>query len=890
MLHLGQLRRRLSVLLNRGNFASELEEEMRAHIDMQAEENVQAGMDAKEAHYAAIRQFGSPTLLKERSSEVWSWGWLEALGQDIRLAGRMMRRSPVFTLGGVLTLALGLGANIAIFAILYDVALRPVRYPDAERLMDVHLILTEQRRGTIPMSWSYPKYEEVRRQSRSFEALAAYRARDFTLGAGDRPERVTGEIVTAPYFRITGIQATLGRVFTDEADLPEKTRPVILISDRLWRRSFAASPGVIGQAVRVNERAATIVGVLPPGFQGESGRADTWMPVVAVLLMNGPQGLTQRRAHNLQAIGLLKAGVNVDQANKEIRSLVSEMEREHPTDPSDEYKWSGGARLLKEAKVDPAMSRGIWILQGAALFVLLIACLNLASLLLGRSLARRREIAIRLALGVSRRALVRQLLVEPILLALLGGAAGLLLANQAMRFLMFMLPEAKRQVWYSYMRAIDPATLRIELPVLLFAVLVSLAAGIAFGLFPALRAARWHVNDVLKGGTAGRVPHLRFRNALVVGQIALTVILLAGAGLMLRSFQARWTADFGVETRNILTLEVALPGRYTRVSSRTFFEELKRAAAALPGVEEAAVSDTVPIQDQSTVTDVQIPGRKGSFYVGLHAVSPEFFRLYRIPLIEGRLFDHRDREGSPLALVINKTAAKRYFPAESAVGKHVDYPFSTSNSAEIVGVVGDVKYGPPEEPVIPDVYLSVSQHQSGGQLAVRTRGDPATLVDELRRQVVQLDREAPIYNVLTMKQLVDLATWRSRFSAVLLSFMSTLALLLAVIGTYGVFSYSVAARTPEIAVRVALGARRRDIVSMVLREAALLCAIALAVGVPSALTLTRQLSGLLYRVDPGDPLTFAVAVALLSAAAMLASYIPARRATKIDPLEALRHE
>jgi hypothetical protein len=320
---MSELWRRVLVLFRRERFDRELGEEMRFHLEMQAEENRAGGLDPTEAGYAARRQFGNVTLLREASCEIWSWRWLDALARDVRLALWLMVRSPVFTLVAMLTLALGLGANMAIFAMLYDVVLRPVRYQNADRLMDVHLILTEQRRGTIPMSWSYPKFEEARQWNQSFEALAAFRARDFTLSGIDRPERLTGEMVTAPYFRIIGIGAALGRVFLDEQDLPARTHPVVLISDGLWRRSFGADPGVIGRAIRMNESPVTIVGVLPQGFRGESGRAEAWMPVAAVLLMSGPGNLTQRRAHNLQAIGLLKPGVSPQQADEEVRMLAA---------------------------------------------------------------------------------------------------------------------------------------------------------------------------------------------------------------------------------------------------------------------------------------------------------------------------------------------------------------------------------------------------------------------------------------------------------------------------------------------------------------------------------------------------------------------------------------
>jgi len=888
---MNELWRRLLVLLRRERFDRELEEEMQFHLEMQAEENRENGLDAREARYTAKRQFGNSALLKETSREMWGWSWVESLGRDIAFALRLVRRSPPFAVLTILTLAFGLGANMAIFTMVYHVVLHPVRYRDAGRLMDIHLIMTEQRRGTIPMFWSYPKFEELRRWNQSFESVAAYQTRDVTLGGIDRPERLTETIVSACYFPTIGVGAALGRVFSDDEETLDWPRPVMLISDGLWRRDFGADPGAVGRTVRLQETPFTIVGVLPAGFRGESGITDVWVPMAAYL-MDNPEAATSRNAHNLSAIGRLKAGVSPQQANEEVRLLVARMEREHPT-VFMQSTWSGGARPLADALVDPLVRNALWILQAATAALLLISCLNLAGLLLGRSVARRREIAIRLALGVNRRALVRQLLVEPVMLALLGGALGLLFARWGMAWLRMMLPASETSAWLTFTRAIGPETLGFELPLVALFSLLSLAAGLLFGFLPAWRAARWDVNEVLKSGgaTTGSPPHLRMRNALVVAQTAISLVLLASAGLMTRSFAARLATSVGAETRNIVTIRLATPWqRYGTDVSRTFYDELRHRAAALPGVEAAATANSIPLSEHFSTMGLSIQGKRGNFDAGIHSVSPDYFGLFRIPLLRGRLFDDRDRAGNPLVVLLNETAARRFFPGENPIGRHMAYPQMTKYQAEIVGVVGDVKYGSPEKPVMPDVYLASLQSGSDRILAVRTSGDALAIVSSLRQQVRALDHELPVYDVMTMEQRVASATWRARFSAVLLGLMSALALLLAALGTYGVFSYSVAARTRDIGIRIALGAGRKEILGMILRESAILCGVALALGLSAALALTHLLSSQLYGVTATDPLTFAAAAALLAAVAMAASFLPARRATKIDPVETLHYE
>ena len=869
--------RRLRALLHRGRLDRELAEEMNSHLEMLAEEV---------GNCAARRQFGNSTLLHETSREVWGWRVLDTIARDFRHALRTLRRSPGFAVVAVVTLALGLGLNMAVFTALQRIVLRPVDYPRVDRLMDVHLILTEERRGTIPMSWSYPKFQELLAWNRSFDALAAFRQMIFT-DRGSEDDRFMAEIVSAQYFRMIGLRPELGRVFADEEDKLAGARSVMLISDGYWRRRFGADAGVLGRTLRISGASFTIVGVLPPGFKGETGRTDVWAPMAAYF-MTDPN--PSRLSHNLEVIARLKPGISYRQADEDVRRIAAVMEREHPSDPSGRDKWSGGARPLLEARVDPAVRKSLWILQCATLCVLLIACVNLANLLLGRGAARQREVAIRLAMGTSRGALVRQLLVEPLLLALAGGVAGVFLAAWGLRLAASILPRPGRSFFFEYVRFIDPGSLRMGLSMGALGTLLALVTGLVFGLLPAWAAARADVNEGLAGGMrSGGRRQARLRNALVVAQMALAVVLLAGADLTIRSFAALLGTNSGIETRNVLTMNVQ-PETHDRAARQTFLEELEHRAATLPGVEEAALTNDVPASGFDQGTSLRVEGRAAAVDTGEVEVSPAYFRLFRIPLIGGRVFTENDRIGTPRVVVLSELAARRFFPGVNPLGRHMDFPGANQFQAEVIGVVGDVKYRSPEDPDRPVVYASERQSMPSGSLAVRTARDPRGLIAELRRLIHELDPEARVYDVQTMDEIIGAATWRARLAAGLLGFLALLALTLAAVGIYGVFSYSVAARTRDIGVRMAMGATHASVLGMILRQGAALAAAALLLGIPVALMLARGLRSQLFGVSPADSFAYASVAVLLIGVVLLACYIPARRATRIDPVEALRHE
>ena len=872
-----ELLRRLRALLHRGRLDRELAEEMNSHLEMLAEEV---------GNSAARRQFGNPTLLHEISRETWGWRVLDHIVRDFRYGLRTLRRSPGFAVVAVVTLGLGMGLNMAVFTALQRIVLRPIENPRVESLMDVHLIVTEERRGTIPMSWSYPKFQELLAWNRSFDALAAFRQAIFT-DRGSEDDRFMAEIVSAQYFRMIGLKQELGRVFTDEEDKPAGARSVMLISDGYWRRRFGADAGVLGRTLRISGASFTIVGVLPPGFKGETGRTDVWAPMSAYFMMGAHPG---RLDHNLEVIGRLKPGVSYRQADEDVRRIAAAMEREHPSDLSGREKWSGGARPLLEARVDPAVRKSLWILQSATLCVLLIACVNLANLLLGRGAARQREVAIRLAMGTSRGGLVRQLLVEPLVLALAGGVAGVFLAAWGLKLVVSILPRPGGNFLFEYVRFIDPGSLRMEPWMAAVGVLLALVTGLVSGLLPAWAAARADVNAGLAGGmrTGGRRLG-RLRNALMVAQMTLAVVLLAGADLTIRSFAALLGTNSGIETRNVLTMNVQ-PRSHDNATRQAFLEELERRAATLPGVEEAALTNDVPASGFDQGTRLHVEGRAAAVDTGEAEVSPAYFRLFRIPVRSGRVFTENDRTGAPRVVVLSELAARRFFPGVNPLGRHMDFPQANQFQAEVVGVVGDVKYRSPEDPDRPVVYAPERQSPRGGSLAVRTARDPHGMVGELRRLIQGLDPEARVYDVQTMDETVGAATWRARLAAGLLGFLAALALTLAAVGIYGVFSYSVAARTRDIGVRMAMGATRASVLGMILRQGAALAAAALLLGIPVALMVARALRSQLYRVSPADAVAYTSVAALLMGVVLLACYLPARRATRIDPVEALRHE
>ncbi len=815
--------------------------------------------------------------------------------RNIRYALRMLGKNPGFATVAVLTLALGIGANTAIFSLVNALLLRPLPYKDPDRLVALDLVS-----GTEVFPWSYPMFDALRRDQRSFEAVAGFFDYDVNLTGINVPERVRCELVSAEYFPLLGVGTKLGRAFRPEEDREADAHPVALIAYNFWRRKFGSDPSIIGRTVHLNQFPYAVVGVMPPGFQGQSGDIDVWVPItMSPSLFHIPGRLVNSHNFLIRSIARLPSGVPLAQARAQMPALAREIESAYPR-PRLMTEWSVQPALLAEAKTDPAIRKSLLIMFAAVGFVLLIACVNVANLLLGRAISRQKEVAVRLALGASRQALIGQFLTESVILGLAGGLAGFFVAVDAIDFAAALRPEASDAFWAHYARAMSTESIRIDAWVVGFNVAIAIVAGLLFGLLPALQASKLDLNQALKNVTGGwsrgfrGLRGLNSRSVLIVAEMALAMVLLAGAGLMIESFTRLLTARLGAATDHILTAEIELPrAQYPETAQVRFDEQLLDRISAVPGVQAAAIYNALPARGQFDITGLNLRAENSpEAFVGVHSVSADYFRVFRIPFLRGRNLSDHDRAGAQKVLLVNETAARRLWPGQNPIGKHVWLKVweTGQQEAEIIGVVGDVRYESLEKPADNDVYVSFRQYPETANVAVRTAGDPLTMAPVLTGAVHALDKDLPVYGIKTMEQQVAAATSRTRFSTVLLATFAAVALLLAGIGLYGVVAFSVAARTREIGIRMALGARREEVMRLVVGDGLILCGVGVALGHPLALAATRVLTTFLYGTRPGDPIAFAGISILLAAVAALASYIPGRRATKVDPLVALRYE
>jgi putative ABC transport system permease protein len=812
---------------------------------------------------------------------------MTTLLQDMRYAVRTLLRQLGFAAVAVLTLALGIGANTAIFSVIDAALLRPPPYREPERL--VHLWEAKRSRDFEQREASYPDFLDWRAQgSEVFEGLAGYTARPFTLTEAGEATRTRGAAVTANFFELLGANAAAGRTFVGGEDGLEGKR-VAVISHGLWRRRFGGDPGVVGRAVTLDGQAYTVVGVLPADFNfALLGDTEVWTP-----LTPPPAVAARRYQHWVKVIGRLKQGVTLEGAQAHLATVASRIERD---DPGAHAGVSLRAVPLQEEFVG-SVRPVLFVLLGAVGFVLLIACTNVANLLLARAAARQKEVAIRTALGASRWRVVRQLLTESVLLSLAGGAAGLVLALWGVDALVALIP-ASQLMQMPYLQSLS-----LSREVLLFATGLSLLTGVLFGLTPALSASRADLQGALKEGGRSTVSRggRRLRDLLVVAEVALALVLLVGAGLLLKSLVTMLRVDPGFDPRGLLTLRVALPpARYKEGDQATrFYEEALRRVSTVPGVRGAALTSNLPLAGDGGTGTPQIVGRSTPdselTEAHLRTVSANYFEVLGVPLVKGRSFSERDDAKAPPVLLVNKTFAERVFPGEDPLGRRVTFKFTGDTQYEIAGVVGDEKVTTLDARTTPVIYFHSRQDSSfdSAALVLRTdAADPLTLAAAVRGEVRALDPEVPVYAVQTLEQLVagSRSTFVRRYPAYLTGVFACVALLLALVGIYGVVSYSVAQRTHEIAVRVALGARTRDVLRLVLGHGLLLALGGIALGALGALALTRLISGLLFGVSAADPTVYGLVALLLAAVALLACLVPARRATKVDPIVALRYE
>jgi putative ABC transport system permease protein len=803
--------------------------------------------------------------------------------QDLRYAGRTLRKAPGFTALVVLTLALGIGANTAIFSVVHALLLRPLPFSEPDRLVRLYQTFrTPSGEGTG--SVSMPTFQDWREQTRTFEGLAAYLGGDVNLQGVDTPERIAAVSATANLFEVLSSQAQLGRTFVQGDDEPGAP-PVVVLADGLWRQRFGADPRVIGETIVLDGAVHTIVGVMPPDFRFPAGvgRAQLWRA-----LQPPPAAIENRSANWLQVIGRLRAGTSLEAAQSEMSEIARRIEQQHP----DVQEGRGALlRPMREVIVGDVRPT-LLVLLGAAGFVLLIACANAANLLLARSTARRREIAVRTALGATRARVVRQFLAEALLLALAGGAVGLLLAWQT-------VGGAVRLAGESLPRASE---IGFDAGVFAFLLLITVGTGLVFGLVPALRSTGARLHDELKEGgvkaSGGRAAG-RLRGTLVVAQIALSLVLLVGAGLLMRTMLRLLQTETGMRTENVLTMQVSIPSERFLEGGvvQRFHAPVREQVATLAGVRAAGWATHLPLREWGMNTWFGIEGLPQTAtaaerpFAEVRLVSPGYFSTLGIPVLVGRDFDEQGGE-HPAGVMINRALAERYLPGEDPIGRHILW---SDHELPIIGIVADVRQAeltrePMAELYLPYDYFARFFGVPTYTLVVGTHVPPETLAGPVREVIRSVDPQQPVYNLQTMEQVVAGSIADRRLYLWLLGGFAAIALVLAAAGIYGVISYSVTQRTREIGIRLALGAGTQAVLRLVVTHGALLALFGLAIGVPAAFVLTRLLQGLLHGVSPTDPLTFAAVGLLLAAVALLASYLPARRATRVDPMIALRSE
>lgn len=807
---------------------------------------------------------------------------MELLRKDFRYATRQFVKHPGFTTVAVLTLALGIGANTAIFSVVNSVLLRSLPYEESDRLVAV--TGTGNVRGT---------FAAIRDRAHSLGQVVAYGAgRDFSLMGWGTPARIEGVHVTSGFFSLLGAEAALGRTFLPKADQPGRGR-VVVLSYGLWRQRFGADPQVVGREIRLEGRRTTgrftIVGIMPPDFRFPSRDTRLWIPLT---LDPGNSGMYWG-AGGLSTIARLRSGVTVQQARAQVSALGPKLQEVFPWDMPEDWALGANVVPLQERIVGNVRST-LLILLGSVGLVLLIACVNLANLLLVRASSRGREFAIRTALGAGRKRLIRQLLTESVLLGMIGGAVGLVLAYVGTEFLISHLPASMPRT----------AEIGIDARVLGFTMGLALLTGLVFGLLPALRASDFDEQGTLKGGGRSSntgAEHHRLSGALVVAEIALAVVLVAGAGLLIESFWERLQVDPGFRTEQIISAVIAPPEfRYDDdPARRVLYGELVQRIEALPNTRNAAVTSHLPFGESTYGSAFLIkgrphPGRSGGEWPYAQAdpvISDDYLRLMAVPLLKGRRFTGAERASGPGVVLVNESLAREYWPNQNPIGKQIALVAEPENWLTVIGVVGNVKRDTLTGDYPLAIYRPLAQGQTGiMSLVVRTTADPEAFSATLHRIVASIDEDMPVADIQTMEQLISTSVAEFRFSVFLLSAFAFLALLLGTVGVYGVTAHAVSQRTREIGVRMVLGARRPDLVRLVVGRSMMLALIGVVVGLLAAYGFTRLLSSQLYGVTATDPVTFAAVAAVLMAAALLASYIPARRATRVDPMMALRYE
>jgi len=863
----------------------ELDDEVRSHLRLAIADRVERGETPEQAARAARREFGNVTVVKEVTREMWGWTAIEQLLQDVQYGWRALRKAPGFALVAIATFALGIGVNTAMFSVINAVMLRPLPFPRPERLVDVSGVDKRPEARIRSVSDSWPDFFDWRARARSFQHLSAYNPTAFTMMLDGRAVHVPGAVVSSDIFSTLGVQPAIGRAF--RLDEERAGSDVAVISDTLWRSEFGAAAGIVGTTTSVNSRPFTIVGVMPPGFRYpiSSPAPLIWITVAEHARGDDPM-TTQRGAHFIKVLGRLRAGVPVAAAQAEMDAIAAAQEKEFPED-----------NAMRGIKVTPELERlvgdtrqPLLILLVAVGCVLLIACANLANLLLVRGASRGQEMALRLALGASRRRVIRQLLTESAVLSAAGTAVGLILAAWSVRLLVQIAPAG--------VRGLDE--LSIDGSVLAFTALVGLISGLAFGTLPAMAGSRTDPRrgfDADARATSGR-GHGRLRSILAIAETAIGVMLLVGAGLLLRGFYRLSHTDPGFDPSRIVTLKFNVPeSRYPYLKQIALYDQMLADLNGVPGL-EATMAAPLPLGGSRFTISFEPPGaptpqsRRPSSELGI--VGPGYFREMHIPFIAGRDFMAADNDAAPRVVIVNQSFARQFLAAGDPIGQRIRPSMSTTEKdaplREVVGVVADVKQRTLDEAGRPQYFIPYPQGLVTTLFLVMRTATPAAAVEQARQAIARRDPELAIYDVRTMDEIIAQSTGSARFQTLLLTLFAALALVLTAVGLYGVVACGVAQRTREFGIRLALGADPSRVLQLVLAQGLRMALIGVSVGLVAAAFATRLLGAALYGVGPLDPATFAAVVVTLLLVALMASFVPARRATRVDPIRALRAE
>jgi predicted permease len=866
--------------------AADLERELRSDLELEEEEQRENGISVEESRYAARRAFGNPAMIREQTHEAWGWAPFERMAQDFRYALRQLMRSPGFAVAAILTLALGIGATAAIFSLVNTVLLRPLPFPEQHRLMWLAM-QDHSSPGVAPESLSYPDYFDWRAQNHTFSGMASYVGGGITLELKGESQRLEMQTVSSSFFEVLGVAPMLGRDFLPEDETAGHR--AVMLSYSLWQSKFGAAQNIAGQSLTMDGRSYTVAGVMPKGFQFPLENPG---PALWISIANDVEGkkTSQRGFDVLQVIGRLKPGASVDEAKSDLNIIAGNLARAYP----DTNKPYGSALVVPELENMTGDTRpALRVLFGSVTLVLLIVCANVAGLLLARGSRRSAEFALRAAIGASRAAIVRQLLVESATLSLGGGVAGVALAY-------WLLHAAVRLMPLDIPRMQDAS---IDGSVLLFVLAVSLATGVLFGVLPAWRMSRSMPAQALRDGSrtvVGASGRNRVHNGLVIAQTAVGLVLLVSSGLLIRSFIRILNVDPGFDPRHVLSARAGVS--FNTVSHDQHLQFFQRALArisALPGVQLASAGWPLPMSGIHAGISFNIQGRpiaKGDEpSEGLALAMPGYFETMRIPLVAGRTFGEQDGVKGAPTIIINQAFAKKYFRGENPLGRRIQVRLGDdvfeSSIREIVGVVGDSKLMNLTAAAEPQYYLPYAQAVvTNPFLVVRNSGDPAMLEDSLRAAIHEIDPGVPVYQVSTLENYLSKSAAQPRFQTFVLTCFAAIALVLAAIGLYGLLSYMVVQRTLEIGLRMAMGAQRSDVLGMIIRRGLTLALIGLVAGLAISAVMMRLLSGMLYGIRPYDPITFAATAGLLLVVSAAASIVPAWRAARLDPIQTLREQ